>query len=109
MDFDKLLEPYVENGRTIALQIKWLTRKGIPETAIDYAMTAVYKRIERGETFINGDALDQTILNVAKDYHNKEIIERFTKHIGDIADTLDSDWNKLGKTKKIWEVLRGRA
>lgn len=109
MDFEKLLEPYSENGRTIAAQYKWLTRKGMPETAINYAMTAVYKRIESGETFLNGDALDQTLLNVAKEYHDAEITARFKKHIGDIASTIDSDWNKLGKTKKIIEVLRGRA
>lgn len=109
MDFDKLLEPYTENGRTIALQINWLLKKGIPQDAIDYAMSAVYKRIELGESFQDGNALDQELKKVALDHHKANLEEGLKKRIAAVEANLDTTWNSWGKGKKIWEVLRGRA
>lgn len=109
MDFDKLLEPYVENGRTVALQIKWLIKKGIPQYAIDYAMTAVYKRLELGETFPDGNAFDQELYKVAKAQYETDLEEGMKKRLVEIETNLDAEWNRLSKAKKLWEVIRGRA
>jgi len=109
MDLDALLKPYEENGRTIAGQIKWLLKNGIPQASIDYAMTAVYKRLEGGETFPAGHDLDRELLRVAKENFESELSESIKRRIAEMESNLDADWNKLNKAKKIWEVLRGRA
>ena len=109
MDFDKLIEPYKENDRTLALQIKWLLKQGIPQSSIDYAISSVYKRLEDGESFADGNALDQELRRVAKDHYGADLETQLKKRIDEIGSNLDSAWNKLSKTKKIWEVFRGRA
>lgn len=109
MDFDKLLEPYQENGRTVKGQIVWLIKNGLPHTSIDYAMSAVYKRIENGETFENGSALDQELRNVAKAHFQIEAEQQVIKRINEVEAALDADWNRLGKMGKIWAVITGKA
>jgi hypothetical protein len=109
MDFDKLIEPYSENGRTLGLQIKWLIKNGIPQSSIDYAVSSVYKRIENGETFKDGDALDQELRNVARKHHEDELSEQMKKRIGEISANLDVEWNKLTKWEKIKQVIQGLA
>jgi hypothetical protein len=109
MDFDKLLEPYNDNGRTIAIQIKWLLKNGLPQDAVDYAMSNVYKRVEAGEIFENGHELDQELRRVAKDHYEADLAESMKKRVGAIEANLDADWNKLSPSRKIWEVIRGRA
>lgn len=109
MDFDSLLKPYDENGRTIKGQIKWLMKNGLPQTSIDYAMSAVYKRLESGETFPNGHDLDNELKRVAQTHFETELEEGMKKRIAQLEGNLDMEWGKLSKTKKIWEVIRGRA
>ena len=109
MDFEKLIYPYREKGRTIGLQIKWLTGKAMPHDAIDYAMSKVYKEIELGRTFEDGTTLDHELLTVAKEYHLKELHEQMVTRLESIEQNLDAVWNTLGKARKIWEVIRGRA
>ena len=108
MDFENLLKPYSEDGRTVSGQIKWLL-KSVPQSSADYAMSAVYKRLELGEKFENGHELDQELKKVAKEYYESELVTQMTKRIEQIARNLDSEWNALGKMKKIWEVIRNRA
>lgn len=109
MDFDKLLEPYKENGRTVSGQIKWLLKNGIPHTSIDYAMSAVYKRIDSGATYENGHELDRELLTTARDHYNTELVEGMTKRVGEIEANLDVEWNKLTKWQKIRQVIAGKA
>jgi hypothetical protein len=109
MDFNKLIEPYSENGRTISGQIKWLLKNGLPQDAIDYSMTVVYKNIESGHFFNDGHDLDQELLKVAKEHYAADLEESMKKRIGAISTQLDSDWNKLSKTQKIMQVITGKA
>jgi len=109
MDFDKLIEPYNENGRTLALQINWLLKQGIPQPSVDYAISLVYKKLEDGVTFADGNALDQELRRVAKEHYGADLETQMKKRIDEIGNNLDSEWNKLNKAKKLWEVLRGRA
>jgi hypothetical protein len=96
MDFDKLLEPYTENGRTIAAQLKWLVRNGFPQSSIDYAISAVYKRLENGETF--------EMKRIAKIHYESDLEEQMKKRIGEVESNLDLEWNKLGRFRKTFEV-----
>lgn len=73
MDFEKLLEPYKENGRTIEKQIQWLTGKLIPRNFIDQAVLRVFGDLENGTTFTDGNALDQFLLKVARDLYTEEV------------------------------------
>lgn len=122
MDFTKLLEPYNENGRTLGGQIKWLIQKnGLPQSSVDYAVNNVYTRIQNGEVFENGTALDHELRRVAIEYTNRDMGEQFIirrtelrNEIKNEVDTENEAWNKLGngfigKMKKIKEVIMGRA
>jgi hypothetical protein len=109
MDFDKLLEPYSENGRTIKGQVAWLIKKGIPSHAIDYAMASVYKEIEVGRTFSDGNELDQELLRVAREHHEQELQEQMVKRLASAQEALDTEWNKLTKWQKLKDVMVGRA
>jgi len=108
MNFDKLLEPYAENGRTIAGQIQWLMKYGIPQNSIDYAIVTIYKTLASGKIFDNGHDLDRELLRIAQEHASSES-KMLIKRVEEMADVLDSDWNKLSRTKKLWEVIRGRA
>jgi hypothetical protein len=109
MDFTKLLEPYSEDGkRTIGGQIKWLLRE-YPQHSIDHAMASVYTDLEAGMTFPDGNALDQELKKVTDAFHTKELHEQMEARIAGIKTSLDSEWNALSRTKKLWEVIRGRA
>jgi len=109
MDYTALLEPYKENGRTVGGQIKWLAKQGIPQPSIDFAISSIYKKIELGLKFENGDALDQTLRQVAKVHEAKLLEEQMKLRIGEIANNLDVDWNKLTKWQKIKQVITGEA
>jgi hypothetical protein len=109
MDFDKLIEPYSENGRTLGGQINWLLKKGIPQTSIDYAVSSLYKRLDCGEIFKDGHELDTELLNIAKEHQLRDFSDRFKKTISEVENNLDLEWNKLSKVKKILAVLGGKA
>lgn len=103
MDFSELIKPYSENGRTIGGQIKWLSKNGFTQANIDYAMLEVYKRIESGEKFKDGDALDQELRKVAQSFHDKESEAQMRQRVEEL------EWNKLSKSKKLWQVITGKA
>lgn len=109
MNFNTLIIPYNENGRTIGGQIKWLKGKGIPDNIIDHVMTSVYKEVEDGKKFDSGSLLDQYLFKVAREAFDIELQEQLEKRISTIANTLDSDWNKLTKWQKIKQVISGKA
>ena len=109
MDLNKLLEPYSEDGRTIGGQIKWLMGKGIPQHCIDGAISKIYKEIDLGRKFLNGNELDRALLTEAKDAQNKELEDLLKQRITSIESNLDVEWNKLSKARKIWQVIKGEA
>ena len=109
MDFDTLIQPYSEDGRTASGQIKWLLKNGYSIVSVDYAMSAVYKRMELGETFLDGDALDQELRRVAKEHHETDLVESMKKRISDVEQNLDTEWSALSKLAKIWQVMTGKA
>jgi hypothetical protein len=110
MDFEKLLEKYSERGeRTVGRQLLWLGKQGFPQESIDFALSAVYKRLEEGEVFLSGHLLDQEIRRVTVNHQCKALEEQMKERIKGIEDNLEFQWNQLSKMKKIIEVIRGRA
>lgn len=99
MDFEKLLEPYSENGRTIEGQILWLQKKGFSQVIIETATRAIYKRLESGEKFGNGHDLDRELFAVATDLAKEEsklLVKSLDRFI------------EGGRFKKAWNALRGK-
>jgi hypothetical protein len=109
MDYTQLLAPYSDNERSLGGQIKWLVKKGIPQSSIDYAISSVYSALANGKTFSDGNELDQELLAVAKEHETKDIEDQLKKRIGEISNNLDAEWNGMSTVKKLWEVLWGRA
>lgn len=99
MDFDKLIEPYTENGRSVKGQILWLQRKGYSPVIIEKVIQSVYSRLAGGETFENGHELDQELKRVADSLQGQE------------AELLLKNMDRLlegGRFKKAWKALRGK-
>lgn len=122
MDFNKLLEPYNEGGlRTFGGQIKWLQRNGFSQDAIDYAITKVYSRLEEGETFQDGNILDQTLRNIAQEFQKMNFEEAYQKRFDLyeacrkplISETVvyksDEKFSNLSKLEKIWAVITSKV
>lgn len=61
MDFETLLKPYSEDGRSVEGQIFWLSRKGLfSDDVINQAILNTYREIqEEGRTFDDGHHLDR--------------------------------------------------
>ena len=79
MDYKKLLEPYIEDGRTLEGQILWLKKKGIDESIVMKAMENVYFQLNQGKLFKNGHDLDMFLLEIARDMainQAKELMEK---------------------------------
>lgn len=106
--FDELLEPYVENGRSIAGQITWLRfRKGFPPNIVEQAMQEVYTEMDQGKTFADGNELDQYLLAKAKEIREEDIkasIERMQHRI----TSLTAPKFEGGRIKKVWAALCGK-
>ena len=67
MNYEKLLEPYKENGRTAAGQVTWLLKKGLPKESIDQAMIEIYDGLERGQNYSAGHELDRALFDRASE------------------------------------------
>ena len=99
MDFSKLLEPYSEGGlRTIAGQIKWLLTKNIPQDKIDQAILHVYNEIEGGKVFVDGNELDQYLLQHARTFHTNDL-EVHAKRLEEFFSNMKKKWKE--ETTKV--------
>lgn len=111
MNFNELLKPYSEKGRTIGGQINWLAREfGLPQNSIDYAISNVYGRIKSGETFENGKALDMELLKIAKEHYHNDLEKQFLKRIDEVKTNInieELEWKKLNFFQKIKLILKG--
>jgi hypothetical protein len=110
MNFEKLLEKYSDNGeRTVGKQLLWLSNKGFPQESIDFAVSAVYKRLEEGEVFPDGHMLDQELKKVTINHQSKLLEEQMKRRIKELEGSFNVKRSQLSKIKKIIEVIRGRA
>lgn len=110
MDFEKLAEPYKKKPER---QRAFVIRNGIPEDIADMAMAEVYAEMSAGNLKFDTPAeFDLYILKVAKSKINQshiDAVKRLAESIDQLKKHMDDEWERLGKMKKIWEVLRGRA
>ena len=108
IDFERLLDPYREGGRTIGGQIEWLTRKhAMPQHCVDMAMIDVYRSHLSEVT--DGNSLDQLLLKVTQDIYRKELADQMLRRISDLSRKIDGEWANLTMWQKIVAVLKGEA
>lgn len=107
MDFQSLIKPYSENGRTIEGQMKWLQKKGILQDSIDLAMLDVYSELEKGKSFENGTALDHYLLSKAIEREQGELITQYERLCAKAAKMEHLKKYETGKCKKLWMVMKG--
>lgn len=104
MNFETLIEPYKENGRTPQGQIKWLISKGIERDKIDQAMLIVYDEIERGKALQNGHELDRYLLDIAQKLV-KEDIDESVKRLETFFNTFKDKWQEELKNQQKPKLL----
>lgn len=74
MNYEKLLEPYKENGRTAEGQVTWLLKKGLSKASIDQAMIEIYDGVERGQKYLTGHELDRALFDRASALAKADVI-----------------------------------
>lgn len=106
--FEELIEPYVENGRTVEGQILWLrNRKGFAPNYAEQAIQEVYAEMDAGKTFVDGNELDQYILAKATEIRKEDIMESL-KRMQNRITKLTSPPLEGGRFKKAWAALMGK-
>ena len=113
MNFEELYKPYANlTAPNVAEQIPWLLKQGISQSVADQTLLTVYTEIEKGKTFKDARELWMYLKSVGIELQKKES-ETHLKNLetfhANLSNTIDAEWNKLGKFQKIWEVIRGRA
>lgn len=90
----------------------WLGKKGISQDII----TVTLKKILADYDIDNLPATHHEFDNIVKDAAfllkesaEKILTEELEKTVHEGFAKYEAEWNGLGKIKKIWEVLRGRA
>ena len=89
MDYNELIKPYSENGRTVAGQIVWLRKQGFTDSEIEHALADTYLEVKNGKTFENGHELDRYLLSVAQAVRLEEVDavrERMQRRLADLID-----------------------
>ena len=104
IDFNKFLTQF--EGWSVEGQIKWLQGKNIPQIVIDHVIAEIYKEIEQGKKFIDGDSLDKELLKRCKDNLNlelKQLTELYSARMQRFEEYI-----KLGQFHKLWLVITGK-
>lgn len=115
MDYDKLLEPYYENGRTTEGQVRWLQKKGFPDHIIEEAMSGLYLELDRGKHFVNGHALDRELLAKAeelKKFERRLLVDRSRERLIELEEHVAmqnqpyvDEQEPRGFWSRLWQKL----
>lgn len=100
LNFEALLKPYTENGRTIEGQIRWLRKKGITPFVIERAVQDIYVGLQTGVTYPSGYDLDQALLQKA--------IALMDEETEIILQRLERVNIPGGRWAKAWKALMGK-
>jgi hypothetical protein len=100
LNFDELLRPYVENGRTLEGQIRWLRKKGVPPLVMERALQDIYLGLHSGVAYPSGNDLDQALLQ-----RSIELMDDETEILIQRLQTVNIPG---GRMKKAWRALRGK-
>ena len=101
LNFEALIRPYSENGRTIEKQIRWLRKKGVAPLVIERAVQDIYSGLHLGTTkYENGHDLDQALL------------QRSIELMDDETELLLRRLERVnipgGRWSKAWAALTGK-
>lgn len=100
LNFEALIRPYMEDGRTIKGQIRWLRKKGITPFVIERAVQDIYVGLQTGVTYPTGHDLDQALLQraiVLMDEETEIILQRLER-----VNIPGGRWSKA------WKALTGK-
>ena len=90
----------------------WLAKKGITSTVAMEALKQILVDTDESALPEKHHDFDQIVLKKAKELSAvaEEIaIQTLQEQLDAKLTKYEADWNALSRTKKIWEVLRGRA
>lgn len=104
MDFNELIKPYSDGGRTVDGQIVWLRKKGLSDTVIEEAVRRVYQEISNGRSFASGHDLDQELKRVGEELRGAEVELLKAR----IAAKVTEIKPKLGFWRRVWDAARNR-
>ena len=94
------------------LFFSWLAKKGIPNVLIQSALKQALTDYTLETLPPNHHEFDQTVLllaNIVQENSEEEMTKALEASLNDKLKNYEQEWNALSKTKKIWEVIRGRA
>ena len=100
INFQELIKPYSENGRTVEGQITWLRSKGFSSAVIESALQDIYVGLHQGVTYPDGHELDVALLN-----HTHELANEESRIIMQRLERVNLPG---GRFKKAWRALRGQ-
>jgi hypothetical protein len=90
----------------------WLTKKGIAMPIMMETLKQVLVDLKPEDLPEKHNEFDQYVLEKARELTavSEEIVIKTLQEQLDVKlAKYEADWNALSRTKKIWEVLRGRA
>jgi hypothetical protein len=101
-----------DKGWAFKLFFSWLRKKGIPESIIMPTLKQVLVDFSLETIPEKHHDFDRAVYDLAM--KNKEKVDDVATtalevELQDKLSAYEQDWNVLSKTKKIWEVIRGRA
>lgn len=90
----------------------WLTKKGIPQPIIQATLKQALTDYDLDTLPPDHHTFDNTVLLLAKvlnENSEESMMKALEASLTDRLKNYEQEWNSLSRTKKIWEVIRGRA
>jgi hypothetical protein len=100
LNFEALIRPYIENGRSLEGQVRWLRKKGIHPHAVEQAIQEVYTGMQLGKVYQDGNDLDYALLHRGIELMDDET-QLILQRIGQMKIPG-------GRVKKAWAALKGK-
>jgi len=90
----------------------WLGKKGIPQDIIDTTIRQTFADFTYDTLPPDNYIFDNTVLLralITQEILSKERQIRLQNETQESLDRADAEWNKLGRIRKIWRVIVGKA
>lgn len=91
---------------------KWLAKKGFSSVIIAAALKQALTDFSEETIPEKHHDFDRMVLGFAQKLQivsDEATVKLIEEQLNDGYKKYEADWNSLSKTKKIWEVIRGRA
>jgi hypothetical protein len=119
MNFEELYAPYATKEAPVYLDmIPWLKKNGIAPHIVDQAILQVFTDLQQGKTFEASTDHTATwhLWMYAREIADglaREELQVYVRHLEGFHEKLkkeiDAEWEQMGKLKKIWAVISGKA